>query len=322
MLKKETELEKALNYINDQSAPKMDIQNDIGLNDFIINTIKANLCATIGIKFDLNNVYVTVIYPSETKLIKFNDYSHEAYLDFCKTVLNIDMNEQYNCSRTSIINGVRTRIYAVMPPFSENPNITISTTKIPPQTLNKQTIPDEIWDKIVHSNFIVVGKSGSGKTYLTNYLLSRYIRKNERIALIEEFGELIPPNELTNSIIVPPPKPGNPSLLKFVTEQSNLMRLDAFYVGEIKGAEAWPFVVNLASGTRGGATLHGETAVQGLSRLRALCQLSCNNDNAIDEFISKSVKYVIVMRNKNIESINRLTGVHNKGSFTMEEIYS
>lgn len=296
--------------------------NSMDLDEFLETTIGSNLASTIGIKYETGNVYVTIVYPSETKLMVFRNYLREDYEFICSNLLKIDINEQYNCSRTCNIKGVKTRVYAVMPPFTVTPNITISTTKIPPNTLNKQTIPDHVWDEIVHSNFIVVGKSGSGKTYLTNYLLNKFIRPNERIAIIEEFGELIPPNDLTTSIIVPPPKPKEPSLLKFVTEQSNLMRLDAVYVGEIKSGEAWPFVVNLASGTRGGATLHGETAAQALNRLKALCQLSCKNDEAILEFIAKSIKYIIVMKNKNIQSIQKLMGTHNKSTFAMEEIYS
>ncbi len=236
--------------------------------------------------------------------------------------LNGHVNEKYNCSRTIIVDGVRTRVFAMMPPFCDTPNITISTTKQPPTKLNKQTITDEDWDRIVHSNFMIVGKSGSGKTYLTNYLLNKFIRPDERIAIIEEFGELIPPNELTNNLIIPPAKPGELRLLEFVTEMSNLMRLDAIYVGEIKGREAWPMVNNMASGTRGGFTMHGDSARQALARLKALCRLSCDNDEAVDEFIAKSIQYIVVMKDKNIESICELKGTHIKGQFQMQEYKS
>ena len=100
------------------------------------------------------------------------------------------------------------------------------------------------------------------------------------------------------------------------------MRLDGIYVGEVKSAEAWPFVVNLASGTRGGCTIHGESAPQALSRLRALCQLSCNSDEVINDFIAKSIHYIIVMKDKNIDQIYKLAGTHMKNNFTMQEIGS
>lgn len=159
-------------------------------------------------------------------------------------------------------------------------------------------------------------------TYLFNYLLSKFIKPDELIGLVEEFGELIPPNDMTLRILTPPAKPNEKPMLRFVTEQSNLMRLDAVYVGEVKGEEAWPFVVNLASGTRGGCSIHGETAAQALNRLRALCELSGYNSETINEFIAKSIKYVIVMKKKNIQAIYKLTGTHNKNNFAMEEVYS
>ena len=316
------ELDKAKDLLNNFSYDDENSFNENNdIRSFVNNLIKTNECATIAVKYENTCAIVTAIYPTVRKVHHFNSVSKDEYEDFCKS-LEIDPDEYANCSRTNNICGVRTRVFAITKPFSATPIITISTTKNPPAMLNKQTISDDEWDKIVHSNFIVIGQSGSGKTYLMNYLLHKFIKDYERVALIEEFGEIIPPNENTVSMIVPPPKPGEESKLRFLTEQSNLMRLDAFYVGEIKGAEAWPFVVNLASGTRGGATIHGTDARQALQRLRSLCQLSCNNDEAIDEMISKSIQYIIVMKNKNIESIQELTTSHIRGNFSMREIYS
>ena len=325
-MNQKSELEKSLELLNsinkNNKIPVANLQNEISLNDYVTNIIKQNICSTITIKYEFSTVSVIAVYPSNTKVLKFEGYTKETYYEFCKEVLDIDKEEKYNCSRALNFDGVKTRVYSVQPPLSATPIITISTTKTPPSTLPKQTIPNEVWDEIVHSNFIICGASGSGKTYLFNYLLSKFINKDEKIALIEEFGELIPPNDLAVTITTPPAKPGETSLLKFITEQSNLMRLDATYIGEIKGSEAWPFIINLASGTRGGATVHGDTAASALNRLRSLCELSCSNSEAIDEFISKCIKYIIVMKDKNIEAIYKLTGVHNKNIFAMKEINS
>ena len=317
-----SELDKAKQFLNDTDVPSINIQEELGLNKFVENTIKTNLASTITIKYNLSIVYVIVTYPSDTRVVKFEGYSPDLYWDFCKELLCIDREEQYNCSRTLNIENIRTRVYSVQPPLVRTPVITISTTKIPPATLPKQTISDEAWNEILHSNFIICGGSGAGKTYLFNYLLSRFIKDDEKIGLIEEFGELIPPNDLTITITTPPVKPGETPLLRFITEQSNLMRLDAVYIGEIKGREAWPFVTNLVSGTRGGCTIHGETAAAAMNRLRSLCELECSNTEAVNEFLAKAIKYIIVMRKKNIFAIYKMTGTHNKNTFAMEEIYS
>lgn len=325
-MKLSRELERANQILNsdDKEFQKYEKEENVinDLRTFLVSTIRTNLCSTIGIKYEAGRVYVSLVYPSGNKLKIFENYNADGYNDICHELFKIDLNEKYNCSRTIVLDGVRTRVYAMMPPFVQTPNITISTTKQPPTKLNKQTISDADWDKIVHSNWIVVGASGSGKTYLTNYLINKYIRPDERIAIIEEFGELIPPNDLTNNIIIPPAKPGELRLLEFVTEQSNLMRLDAIFVGEIKGKEAWPMVNNMASGTRGSFTMHGDSARQALNRLKALCRLSCDNDEAIDDFIAKSINYIIVMEKRNIKGIYELKGTHLKGNFAMEEFKS
>lgn len=318
----ESELEKALNILKNDDVPSINIQEDIGLDKFITNTIKENLLSTITIKYNASIVYVIITYPNNTRIVKFNNYTSDYYWEFCQNILKISKDELYNCSRTLNIDGIRTRVYSMQPPLTKTPIITISTTKIPPAQLDKKTISDKDWNEIVHSNFLICGGSGSGKTYLFNYLLSKFINEDERIALIEEFGELIPPNEMTLNIITPPAKPNETPLLRFVTEQSNLMRLDAVYIGEIKGREAWPFITNLTSGTRGGCTVHGETAQAALNRLRSLCELECSNSEAINEFISKAIKYIIVMNKKNIKAIYKLTGTHQKNTFAMQEIYS
>lgn len=316
-------LEKAQLLLSEEKVTENDrYESELGLEEFVIETIKANVLSTMGIRYSPEGVMVTVISLSNTKLMVFPNYSPDDYKSFCKEILTIDLEEKENCSRSINVEGVMTRVYAVMPPYTIYPNVTISTTKQPPAKLDKQTISDEVFDKIVHDNFIIVGASGSGKTYLMNYLLNKFIKDDERVGIIEEFMELIPPNQLCTSLICPPPKSNEKSKLRFITEQSNLMRLDAIYVGEIKGAEAWPFVVNLASGTRGAATLHGDSATHALSRLRALCQLETENTEAINEFIAKSIKYVIVMKKRKIDAIYRLTGTFNRNTFAMEEINS
>lgn len=320
-----SELEKAQQLLREEGdfgKGKEREYNDKEPGEFLVQTIATNSCETIGVYFSYGTTYVTLKRESGITIAKFRNETEESFLEMCKDQFNIDLEEEYNCSRTKIINGIRTRIYAMMPPLCAFPTLTISTTKPPPTQFAKTTIPDKTFDEIVHGNFIICGASGSGKTYLMNYLLNRFITDDERIATIEEFGELIPPNDSVTSIVTPPAKPNTPHLLKFVTEQSNLMRLDNIFIGEIKGGEAWPFILNLASGTKGGATIHGDSPQKALSRLRSLCRLAIDSERIVDETIAKSIEYIIIMKDKNIESINKLTGVAHNGNFAMTELKS
>ena len=321
-----TNLEQArqlLEQVDQQHLATPDL-NDMDLEDFTISTIKANVCSTISIKYEIGEgVLVCTSSPTGIKVTNFPNYDADSYMDFCEHVLGIDPKERFNCSRSKTISGVKSRIYAVMPPLAMNPILTISTTKIPPMHLEGQNVPDELLNEVIHSTAIICGGSGSGKTYLFNYMLNKFIRDDERIGIIEEFMEIVPPNKLCYSMICPPPKPGEKSLLRFMTEQSNLMRLDSIFVGEIKGAEAWPFIVNLASGTRGAATIHGATPAHAISRLRALCELDGTaSPEAISEFISKAIKYVVQMRNRRVVSISKLNGTQNRGIMSMDEVFN
>ena len=318
-----TNLQKAQELLSQQEDVQQttDVIEDLTIEEYLTDMIKSNMISTIRIKYEYGEIITISTLGKLVRVVTFPNHNIESYLDFCRTMLKIDTNERENCSRSIIIGGIKTRVFAIMPPYATQPVITISTTKIPPQHLENQSVPDQLLDEIVHNNFIIVGPSGSGKTYLMNYMLNKFIGEGEQIGIIEEFMELIPPNRLCTSLVCPPPKSDERSKLRFLTEQSNLMRLDAIYVGEIKGAEAWPFVINLASGTRGGCTMHGESASRALSRLRALCQLEVSNVDAINEFIAKSINYVIVMKKWKIDSIHKLNGTHNKGNFSMDRVF-
>ena len=316
------ELDRARSLISE--AERTDVNEgteQLGLDEYMHNLIASNVCSTIHIQYVIGEgVQVVATYDSGVKVETFDGYMEDEYKEFCKRTLSIDIDEKENCSRSLNIEGVMTRVFAIMPPYSLFPSVTISTTKQPPAKLQQQIASDDLLNEIVHDNFIIVGGSGSGKTYLLNYMLHKFIGKQEKIGIVEEFSELIPPNDVTMKFIVPPPKSTEKSKLRHITEQSNLMRLDAIYVGEIKGAEAWPFVVNMASGTRGACTMHGDSAEHALSRLRALCQMEMPNVDVVNDFIAKSLRYIIVMNHHKIVCIKRLEGTAIKGNFAMKDI--
>lgn len=245
----------------------------------------------------------------------------EDYLDICKKV-KIEENNNYNNSQSFIMGGIKVRSFAMTRPISDYPNITISTSKTPPATWDQIDLVDAL-KNITKNNYLIVGASGAGKTYLMNYLLKEQHKDSDsKIGLIEEFSELFSPNKSTSVLTVPPNKPGQERLLHYITEMSNLMRFDYIYIGEIKGSEAWPFLINLSSGTRGAATMHGSSADHGLRRLLNLCLTTGIPEKVVADTIAKSIDYIIYVENHEIREIKKLTGIFNNGIFQSIKIWS
>ena len=245
----------------------------------------------------------------------------EEYLGLC-SFLHIEENNDSNISKSFMFEGVAVRAFAITKPFSTYPNITISTAKNAPATWGQIDLV-EVLKKIMRKNFLIVGASGAGKTYLLNYMLKEsHKNTTTKIGIIEEFFELYPPNKSTCRLIVPPTKPGEERKLKYLTEMSNLMRLDYLYLGEIKGEEAWPFLINLSSGTKGAATVHGDSAIFGLKRIQNLCISAGIPQQIVAETMSKSIKYVIYVEKHEIKEIISLTGVAMQGNFQHTTIWS
>lgn len=243
-----------------------------------------------------------------------------AYSDFCNKRLKIDPNKKYNDSSNILFRGVPTRVFAIMPPYKDYPLVVISTAKQPPKNIDTLSeIDEKKLTKVMAGNFLIAGKSGAGKTYLLNYLLNKYYPKKERIGIIQEFSEIYPPNDFTDTICTPPRVPGQQwNDLEFLTEQSNLMRYDRILVGEIKSSEAWPFIVNCASGTKGGATIHGQSPQGALQRLRTLCLLSKPNlnESVVDSFIKDAIDYVVYVEDMRVKEITELLTANN-GKFSL-----
>ena len=311
-------LDEAMKFVNET---KVNIDyNNVNLEDILQTELTSDNNDTISLFYreDIESIILTISGKNPNVIVK--ESTPEDYLDLCKT-LNIEENDDYNVSNNIISEGVHIRVFAITRPLSKYPNITISTAKQAPATWEQVEVINML-DKIVKNNFIIIGASGAGKTYLLNYMLSRYHKDtNRKIGIVGEFSEIFPPNLSTFSLVVPTTKPEDKMLLKFITEQSNLMRLDYLYVEEVKSSEAYPFVMNLASGTRGATTVHGSSIAQGLKRLQYLCTSTGSNQEAVDEAISKSIKSVIYIKDHEIRHIAELSGVHNNGVFQMKTIF-
>ena len=304
----------------------------VDFETYFDNNITDQHMRTMSLEFDplKQELKIQVIKDSTNNGINLNSVvrynMHESkYESFCKDVLKIDCKRLYNDSSNVIFKGIPARIFAITTPYKKQPLVVISTAKQPPEKIASLSKSDEIkLMKVLRGNFLIAGKSGAGKTYLLNYLLSKYTPKTERIGIIQEFAEIYPPNEYTETITTPPRTPGQKwNDLEFITEQSNLMRYDRVLVGEIKSSEAWPFVVNCASGTKGGATIHGDSCQKALQRLKTLCLLAHSNLNeqSVNTFIKDAIDYVVYVDNGQVQDIVEVR-LNNNGIFSLSPVKS
>lgn len=311
-----SKLKEAMEYIDEDDLV---IEQDSFI-DVLKHEIVSNDTYTISIFYVPETGKAHLVTKGKIPKTMTEEMRPENYLKICKD-LGIQENNDYNHSVSRRIGKTYARIFAITRPISEYPNITISTSKNPPSEWKQAELID-VLNGIMDDNFIIVGTSGAGKTYLMNYMLKKkHTGSDSKIALIEEFSELYVPNNGTFRLSVPTAKPNQPRLLEFITEQSNLMRMDFLYVGEVKGPEAWAFLNNLASGTKGATTVHGSSVRDGLDRFRNLCMLSGAPEQSISHAIAKTLKYVIYVRDHEIKHIAKLSGVHQGNAFQMTDIY-
>lgn len=311
-------LHQAIEFAKDKDLPDED---EAALQDVLEEELVSTQTFTISLFYDAESEEAHLVTKGERPRAVVEYMKEDQYLDLCRG-LEIEENNDYNLSVSKKLGkGIHARIFAITRPISEHPNITISTSKEPPSTWNQIELTDTL-KEIMDDNFLIVGASGAGKTYLKNYMLKqKHAGTKNKIGIIEEFNELVIPNSSTFRLSVPTAKPNQPRLLEFITEQSNLMRLDYLYVGEVKGSEAWPFLNNLASGTIGACTVHGSSVRDGLDRFKNLCLSAGAPESAVINGISKTIRHVIYVRDHQIRHIVELTKVTQQGIFQMKDIF-
>lgn len=302
--------------------------NKVDFNTFFHQTIVNQSLKTLAMSFDaiaqnLKIQLITSTLQGTYQQVVNYTMNADTYCNFCRETLKLDPDRKFNDSSNVMFKGIPARIFAITAPYSSYPLIVISTAKTPPKTIPSLTPIDETrLKKVLQGSFLIAGKSGAGKTYLLNYLLNKYYPKTKRLGIIQEFSEIYPPNDFTDILCTPPRVPGQPyNDLEFLAEQSNLMRYDTILVGEIKSSEAWSFVVNCASGTKGGCTIHGTNAQKALQRLRTLCLLAKSNlkEKVVEEFIKDAIDYVVYVEDGRVKDICQLMTVNN-GNFQLSEV--
>jgi len=142
-----------------------------------------------------------------------------------------------------------------------------------------------------HKNILVIGGTGSGKTTLLNAIIAEIVRQfaDERICIIEDTGEL--QCAALNSVLYHTTVNVSMSdILRIILR----MRPDRILVGETRGPEALDMLDAWNTGHPGGAgTMHSNTTLSALSRLRSLISRNPFAPREIEPVIGEAVNVIV-----------------------------
>ncbi len=142
-----------------------------------------------------------------------------------------------------------------------------------------------------HQNLLVVGGTGSGKTTLANALIAEMVRQfpDERHVIIEDTREIqcTAPNAVffhtTDDV----------SMTKCL-KQTLRFRPTRIHVGEVRDEAALDLLDAWNTGHSGGiSTVHANSALQGLSRVRGLVSRSPSAPRCVEEVIGEAVQILV-----------------------------
>jgi P-type conjugative transfer ATPase TrbB len=161
-----------------------------------------------------------------------------------------------------------------------------------------------------HRNILVTGGTGSGKTTLVNAIINEMVCANpdERVCIIEDTGE-IQCNAANCIQYHTALDVSMTTLLKVILR----MRPDRILVGEVRGAEALDLLDAWNTGHEGGAaTLHANSALAGLTRLKSLITRNEAAPTDIEPLIGEAVHLVVhiarVPQGRRVQEIHEISG--------------
>lgn len=297
-----------------------DLNSKIKLTDFVKKQFLVS--NDIGLTYDGRKGKIKIYCKTGNKKRTIAiDAEEKYYYEFLRK-FKIDPDKKYSDSKWWYSeSGDIVRCYSMNKPLSAYPNVTFSISKNPSEYHVDPEIKPFL-KSFANSNILVVGGTGSGKTTFLNQILHS-TKDDSRIAFVEEFRELFPPNDNTFFLEVPEEVPGEQYLFDFIIRKTNLMRINKLYVGEIKGPEAFSFVNNLNAGIIGGTTVHGGGCIEGLNRTKILmASAGICSEEICGEILAKSIDYVIYLENYVVKDIQKLEGVYSKntGAFRTQNI--
>lgn len=167
-------------------------------------------------------------------------------------------------------------------------------------------------------SIVVIGGTGSGKTTLVNGVIDMIARlTKDRLILIEDTKEIQCRAE--NAVILRSSEHVDMMRLLRVTLR---LRPDRIIVGEVRGAEALSLLTAWNTGHPGGvATLHADSAVDGLYRLERMMQMAGVPSDP--RTIASAVNLVVFIEKEESVSVGRKVRevAYIKGYDTTEQRY-
>lgn len=155
-------------------------------------------------------------------------------------------------------------------------------------TAQKQALEKAIRE---HKNILVIGGTGSGKTTLVNAIIQAMVDNDslERFVIIEDTGEI--QCSASNYVQYHTSLDVSMTMLLKTTLR---MRPDRILVGEVRGEEALDLLDAWNTGHPGGAaTLHANSAAEGLTRLGSLVSRNKAAPSEIEPLIGEAVHVVV-----------------------------
>ena len=172
-----------------------------------------------------------------------------------------------------------------------------------------------------HRNILVIGGTGSGKTTLVNAVINEMVSEfpAERVFIIEDTGEIqcAAANFVQYHTTVE-------VTMTMLLKTTLRMRPDRILVGEVRGEEALDLLDAWNTGHPGGAaTLHANSATEGLTRLKSLVSRNKSAPSEIEPLIGEAVHVVISIartpEGRRIQEIVEVSG-YADGRYTTRNI--
>lgn len=172
-----------------------------------------------------------------------------------------------------------------------------------------------------HKNILVIGGTGSGKTTFVNAVIDQMVKNDplERIFIIEDTGEI----QCSAENFVQYHTTLNVTMTMLL-KTTLRMRPDRILVGEVRGEEALDLLDAWNTGHSGGvATLHANSAVEGLTRLKSLVTRNKFAPTDIETLIGQAVHVIVhIARTKGGRKIKEILEVfgYNENSYLTKQI--